>query len=61
MMTVDQVIAHFGGVSETASAVGVTYQAVDQWVSKGEVPVGRQWQIQVLTEGALTVDKTVAA
>lgn len=60
-MTIDQVIDHFGSVSGIAKAVGVKYQAVAQWVSKGSVPEGRQWQIQALTEGALTVEKKTDA
>ena len=49
-MTVEQVIQHFGGVSQTARALGISYQAVAQWTS---VPEGRQWQIQALTNGQL--------
>jgi hypothetical protein len=60
-MTIDQVIDHFGSVSATAKAVRVKYQAVAQWVSKGSVPEGRQWQIQALTDGALTADKETDA
>lgn len=52
-MTIDQVLKHFGGISEVAAAVGISYQAVYQWVENGAVPKGRQWEIQALTSGEL--------
>lgn len=60
-MTVQEVIEHFGGVAETARALSISYQAVQQWLDKGQVPEGRQWQIQVLTDGALSVSEKPAA
>ena len=60
-MTIDQVITHFGGISEISKALGISYQAVQQWVDKGEIPEGRRWQIQVLTEGKMSACGTVAA
>jgi phage antirepressor YoqD-like protein len=60
-MTIDQVLKHFGGVSETAKAFGIEYQAVHQWVRKGKVPEGRQWQLQSMTNGLLTVEQTKVA
>jgi len=55
-MTVNQVLDHFGGINKTAKALGISYQAVRQWVDKGEVPEGREWQIQALTKGKLKAD-----
>lgn len=52
-MTIKQVIKHYGSIAETAAALGVTYQAVQQWVTNGKVPEGRQWQIETLTKGKL--------
>lgn len=59
-MTVQEVLEHFGGVAETARALAITYQAVQQWVDKGSVPMGRQWQIQAITHGKLSADKAAA-
>lgn len=52
-MTFNQVIRHFGGISQTANALGVSYQAVFQWRENKHIPQGRQWQIQALTGGKL--------
>ena len=60
-MTIKEVIKHFKGRANTARAVGVSYQAVRQWEEKGEVPEGRQWQIQALTGGALTAEQKLTA
>lgn len=60
-MTVQDVLEHFGGVSATARKLKVSYQAVRLWVEKGEVPAGRQWQIQAITNYALTVDEKLSA
>lgn len=48
MMNVDDVIAHFGGVSQTARAVGVSYQAVSQWLKNGAVPPVRAFHIATI-------------
>jgi DNA-binding transcriptional regulator YdaS (Cro superfamily) len=55
-MTITEVLDHYGGVAPLAKALGISYQAVNQWVEKGQVPEGRQWQIQSMTDGALTVE-----
>ncbi len=60
-MTIDQVLEHFGGVAETSRALDISYQAVSQWVEKGAVPEGRQWQIQAITGNQLTVSHETAA
>mgnify|MGYP000946324714 CR=1 FL=1 len=59
-MKISEVIEYYGGVADTARALNISYQAVQQWVEKGEVPEGRQWQLQAITDGALTVDQTAA-
>lgn len=45
------VIAHFGGVTETAKALGIKSQAVSQWPE--DVPELRVYQIEKVTHGAL--------
>lgn len=49
-MTKTEVINYFGSVTATARAIGVTHASVCGWVN---VPIGRQFQIELLTEGAL--------
>jgi hypothetical protein len=58
-VTVNEVINHFGSIRTTAEALGLKFQAVHNWKQKGFVPEGRQWQIQAITAGALTVDKEI--
>lgn len=53
-MKKQQVIDHFGSVRAVSDALGITYQSVREWPE--EVPEGRQFQIQVITNGQLTVD-----
>lgn len=54
MKTADA-IAHFGGITPLAKALGVKTQAISQW--KEAVPELRAYQIESLTERALRVNK----
>jgi len=57
-MKTEQVIEHFGSHQAVAEALGISRQAVHMW---GEyVPEGRAWQLQVITAGALQVEKRPA-
>lgn len=56
-MTPDQVFEFYGGKTSTANRLGISYQAVQEWDTKGKVPPGRQFQIEVDTQGALKADK----
>lgn len=60
-MKATEVIEYFGGIPPVAKALGITYQAVWGWVEKDAVPEGRQWQLQGMTGGALTVSVENAA
>jgi hypothetical protein len=53
-MTRSEAITFFGGIPELARALDITYEAVRQWPEDG-IPLLRQYQIQELSEGALTV------
>ena len=56
-MTPEQVIMHFGGTqTAVAEALDISQVAVSEWVRQGYVPLGRQYQIQVLTAGRLRAD-----
>ncbi|MDP5205839.1 Cro/CI family transcriptional regulator [Alishewanella sp. SMS8] len=48
------VIKHFGGVVETAKALGIKSQSVSGWPD--EVPELRAFQIEKITSGKLKAD-----
>ena len=52
-MKKSDVIEHFGGIQQTADALGIRYQSVYEWPDV--VPEGRQYQIQIITGGKLKV------
>lgn len=57
-MKVKKVAAFFGGKKKLADALGIYPSAVTQW---GDViPLGRQYQIEVITEGKFKAARSVA-
>jgi hypothetical protein len=52
-MNPKELIDHFGGIGATARALSVKAPSVSEWKAKGAVPIGRQFQAEVLTGGAL--------
>lgn len=56
-MTPDDLIGHFGSVTATARALGVRPPSVSEWKATGRVPQGRQFQAEVLTDGALRAEQ----
>lgn len=56
-MTYQQVIKHFGSQAEAARKLGIRPPSVSDW-QHGGIPLVRQYQIQVLTGGALKADMT---
>jgi DNA-binding phage protein len=52
IMTLEEVIKHFGGVSQTARALGVTRQTIYHWRRKGEMPKVRSLQAMILIDGS---------
>lgn len=53
-MKKNDVIKHFGGVVETAKALGIKSQSVSGWPD--EVPELRAFQIEKITGGELKAD-----
>jgi len=50
-MKTQQAIEHFGGIKQLADALGIWPHNISRW---GEYPpMGRQFEIEVKTEGAL--------
>jgi len=56
-MSPDDLIAFFGGVTETARALGVKPPSVSEWKATGVVPETRQYQAEIATGGRLRADK----
>jgi hypothetical protein len=52
-----ELISHFGTQVKTAAALGVTQGTVSAWNGKGEVPILRQMQAELITEGVLKADR----
>ena len=50
-MKKDTVIQHFGGIRKTARALGISHVAVLRWGN--DIPLGRAYQIEVMTKGEL--------
>lgn len=50
------VLNHFSNKAAIAEALNISPQAVQQWFDKGAIPIGRQFQLQVVTNGLLKVD-----
>lgn len=56
-MTPKQVFKFFGGMPQTARALGVALPSVYDWMYAGQVPDLRQYQIQLATNGKLRANK----
>jgi transcriptional repressor of cell division inhibition gene dicB len=54
-MLKETAIAHYGSMAKLARALKITVQAVSDWGNL--VPEGRAYQIQILTKGAIKVDR----
>ena len=51
-MDTEKLEAHFGGRDEAIKALGIYRQVWEYWKRAG-VPIGRQYEIQILTGGKL--------
>lgn len=47
-MTLEKIIESFGGVSQTARALGITRQTIYHWRRKGDIPEARRIQAEVI-------------
>jgi len=54
-MKTKDVVKHFGSVIAASKALGVRREAIYQWGE--DVPVGREYQLYVLTGGKLKLSK----
>ena len=55
-MSPKQVIDFFGTQVKTAEALGIAQSSVSGWVQAGEVPMERQYQIELASNGQLRAD-----
>jgi hypothetical protein len=55
-MNMQDLIDHFGSQSAIAKALGTSDQVVSAWKVKNRIPLGRQYEIQILTAGKLRAD-----
>lgn len=58
-MTLNEAIEHFGSKKGIADALDVNKSTVTNWGEK--IPIGRQFEIQVITKGKLKASKKAAA
>jgi hypothetical protein len=56
-MNFQDLVTHYGSPQQISKALGVSKQLVSYWKRAG-VPLGRQYEIQVLTGGRLRADPT---
>ena len=56
-MTPDQALEHFGTKAEIARVLGIAPPSVIEWFDAGVIPEGRQYQIELATNGTLKADK----
>lgn len=54
-MTFQDLVAHYGSPKEVAAALGISKQLASYWKKAG-IPIGRQYEIQVLTGGKFRAD-----
>lgn len=59
VMKTSDAIEHFGSKSALAAALGIKPPSVYDWGD--EVPLGRQFQIELITEGALRATRPSVA
>jgi len=53
-MKYEQVLAHYGGLTEAAEALGLIRQTVHAWGIRGRIP--DDWQIRIAAETGLPAD-----
>lgn len=55
-MTPKQLLQFFGTQQAIADCLGCAQASVSAWFAQDEVPEGRQYQVQLATNGALVAD-----
>jgi hypothetical protein len=52
-MKPNDVIKFFGSRKEVCDFFGIKPQSLQDWIDRGEIPIGRQYEAQVRTAGRL--------
>jgi hypothetical protein len=52
-MKPQDVFAFYGGKADTARHLGISYQAVHKWELADQIPIGRQFEIEIRSGGVL--------
>ena len=52
-MSPKQLVEFFGTQTAAAKALGIEQPTISGWVTDGEIPIIRQYQIELATNGAL--------
>jgi transcriptional repressor of cell division inhibition gene dicB len=55
-MTYNDLVEHFGSSRQVQEALGISKQLASYWKRAG-IPIGRQYEIQVLTGGKFRADQ----
>lgn len=56
-MSPQEAIEYFGTQNALAAALGVTQPTISGWKTTGQIPVPRQFQLEVVTEGKLKAER----
>lgn len=60
-MSPQQLVEYFGGedggIASAARALKLAAPSIHGWIDKGEIPIDRQCQIEIVTGGALRADR----
>ncbi len=56
-MSPESLVAHFKSIAEGARLLKVSPPTIHGWIAAGEIPIDRQCQIEIVTEGALKADR----
>ena len=54
-MTFQDLVDHYGSQKQVAEALGISKQLASYWKRVG-IPIGRQYEIQILTGGKFRAD-----
>ena len=60
-MNYKQMVAHFGGLSKAAQALGLPRQTVHMWKRRGRIPSRWQIKAEARSDGKLRADRSARA
>ncbi len=60
-MTTDEALQFFGTAAALARTLKIKPPSVSEWIADGEIPIGRQCQLEIITDGALRADRAKLA